>query len=118
MLKKYLKTIYDKYYNLNKNTDFMCDRDIIEFVYFLSKYQIENKAFKDLVSEYKNQKKDKYRQYLNSESPDEFFSERDTLHFTYPFYETFKCLDVLYEMIGKKKWEEGEIQMVIQRRIL
>ena len=54
MLEKYLKIIYDKYYNLNKDTDFMCSRDIIEFVYFLSKYQIENKTFKDLVSEYNN----------------------------------------------------------------
>lgn len=106
MLEKYLKIIYDDYYNLKRTVDLMCDRDVIEFVYFLSKYQIENKTFKDLVSEYKNQKKDKYKQYLNSESPDEFFSERDTLHFTYPFYETFKRLDVLYEMIGKKKWKE------------
>ena len=57
MLEKYLRTIYDKYYNLDKYTDFICDRDIIEFVYFLSKYQIENKTFKDLVSEYKNHKK-------------------------------------------------------------
>ena len=31
MLEKYLKIIYDKYYNLNKDTDFMCSRDIIEF---------------------------------------------------------------------------------------
>lgn len=106
MLEKHLKIIYDDYYNLKRTVNIMCDRDIIEFVYFLSKQQHENNVFEDIISKYKNQKKDKYEQYINFESFDDFFSERHTLHFTYPFYETFKRLDVLYEMIGKKQWEE------------
>ena len=45
MLEKYLKIIYDDYYNLKRTVDLMCDRDVIDFVYFLSKYKIENKTF-------------------------------------------------------------------------
>ena len=46
MLEKYLKTIYDKYYNLIKDTEFMCDRDIIEFVYFYQSIKLKIKPSK------------------------------------------------------------------------
>lgn len=49
MLEKYLKIIYDDYYNLNRTIDLACDMDVIEFVYYLSKCRFENKTLKELI---------------------------------------------------------------------
>lgn len=103
---KYLKIIYDDYYNLKRTLDFACDRDVIQFVYFLSKYNINGSNIENIVKAYKKEKSKEYKDFIEKINSDSYFSARETLHFTYPLNETFKRLDVLFEMIGDKKWNE------------
>lgn len=103
---KYLKIIYDDYYNLKRTLDFACDRDVIQFVYFLSKYNVNGSNKENIVKDYKKEKSKEYKVFIENINSDSYFSARESLHFTYPLNETFRRLDVLFEMIGDKKWKE------------
>lgn len=106
MLDDFLKIIYDDYYNINRTLDLTFDKDVINFVYFLSKYKGKDLNLEKIVSLFKKSKQRKNKNLINQSLNDSFFAERDTLHFTYPFKETFKRLDILYDMVGKEKWKK------------
>ena len=106
MLDSFLKIIYDNYYDINKTLDLEVDKDIINFVFFLSKYKGKNLSLEKIISDFKKSKQMKYQKSINETVNDSFFAEKDIIHFTYPFKETFRRLDILYDMIGKSKWKE------------
>lgn len=106
MLDSFLKIIYDNYYDINRTLDLEVDKDIINFVFFLSKYKGKNLSLEKIISDFKKSKQMKYQKSINETVNDSFFAEKDIIHFTYPFKETFRRLDILYDMIGKSKWKE------------
>lgn len=106
MLDDFLNIIYDDYYDINRTLNLSTDKDVINFVYYLSNYKCGKKDLNKIVLDFKKSKQKKYKELINESSKDIFFSEKKTLHFTYPFRETFKRLEILYDMIGKIKWKE------------
>lgn len=106
MVDKYLKIIYDDYYNINRTINLMCDMDVIKFVYFLSQNEFNDEKMDDIVEQFRNIRCKDIGEMIHNSSDDSFFSARSTLHFTYPFGETFKRLDVLYEVTGSDLWEK------------
>lgn len=106
MVDKYLKIIYDDYYDINRTINLMCDMDVIKFVYFLSQNDFHDEKMDDIVEMFKDARRKDIDEMIHNSSDDSFFSARSTLHFTYPLGETLKKLDVLYEITGSDLWEK------------
>ncbi|MBQ6135143.1 MAG: hypothetical protein IJI60_02375, partial [Bacilli bacterium] len=94
MVDKYLKIVYDDYYNINRTINLMCDKDVIKFVYFLSQNDFHDEKIDDIVKIFKDTYRKDIDEMIHNSSDDTFFSARSTLHFTYPLGETLKRLDV------------------------
>lgn len=106
MLENYIQIIYNDYFGLNIENEFYTDKDDIKFIQFLSKYDIKDETFEQVKKKYLDKNSMELLERVKSEEFEEFFAEKNTLHFTYPFLETFKRIEVLYETIGEKKWRE------------
>ena len=80
--------------------------DVMKFVYFLSQHNFKKDDINDIVNEYKKKNQKEIEELLHDFSDDPLFSMKNTLHFTYPLQETFRRLDVLYEITGKEVWNK------------
>ncbi len=79
-----LKEIYLNYFNLKHTLKFSLDREFIKFVYELRNIDDKNFNAKKYIKNYNNSISEKIINTLNNDVKDQFLTEKEFLHFTYP----------------------------------
>lgn len=106
-MKNILNRIYYNYYNIDKNHYFPIDKDYMRFVFMLRNEKIGNLSVNEAIEKYRNINnplKDVILNNINIHR--DYLIESETIHITYPIEETLERIKVLYNVIGKKEWEE------------
>lgn len=106
-MKNILNRIYYNYYNIDKNYYFPIDKDYMRFVFMLRNEKIENLSVNEAIEKYRNRNNPFKDIILNNiDNRRDYLIESETIHITYPIEETLERIKVLYNVIGKKEWEE------------
>ena len=101
-----LKEIYLNYFNLKHTLKFSLDGEFIKFVYELRNIDDKNFNAKKYIKNYNNSISEKIINTLNNDVKDQFLTEKEFLHFTYPLEQTITRLQIIYITIGQKKWKQ------------
>ena len=101
-----LEIIYDNYYSISNTLCFVTDKEYIRFVYELRNLNKEKFDSKKYLKNYKDSIGKKLIDNIESGNNDSFFSEKEFLHFVYPYEQTLRRFQILYITIGEEDWKQ------------
>lgn len=101
-----LDDLYYDYYNLNRKIGFITDSDFIKLVYYLRNINLEKENSDSILEKYKTDSSKRFAQHVEDTREEDYYVEKEVLHITYPFEETLNRLEVLFETVGKNKWQK------------
>jgi len=106
-MEELLKTIYFDYYNIKKTTSFNTDKEFFRFLYNLKNYKGKEINYREVLKQYVDPViKDIRENFGKRALKDDFFSEKNFVHLTYPFEQTMKRLQVIYISLGENSWNK------------
>lgn len=103
-MNKLLEIIYDNYYNLDNSLNFSTDKDYIRFVFELRNIDKSRFNLKEFINSYKDNIRNELIEKIEAGKADKFFTEKEFLHFIYPYEQTLKRFQILYMTIGAEEW--------------
>lgn len=106
-MKNILNRIYYNYYNIDKTYYFPIDKDYIRLVYMLRNEKIEQLSINDAIDKYRT-RNNPFKKVISNSINDyrDYLIESETIHITYSIEESLERIKVLYDVVGKKRWEE------------
>ncbi len=106
-MEELLKTIYFDYYNIKRTNKFTTDKEFFRFLYNLKNYKDKKINGNEILKKYLDPVVKEIRDKIGKNTlKDDFFSEKNFVHLTYPLEQTIKRLQIIYISLGEEEWNK------------